>query len=73
MLIWTAMAVVAVTVAGCTQVVKGRAVMYGPKVGQPVEWGPCRVAGGSGAPAKLPERRPVRQTRRARRLPAPRR
>jgi pimeloyl-ACP methyl ester carboxylesterase len=53
MLIWTAMTVVAVTVAGCTQVVKGRAVMYGPKVGQPVEWGPCRVAGG-GAAAKLP-------------------
>ena len=44
-LILTAMAVIAVTVAGCTQVVKGRAVPYGPKVGQPVEWGPCRVSG----------------------------
>jgi pimeloyl-ACP methyl ester carboxylesterase len=53
MLIWTVLAVTAVTVASCTHVVKGRAVMYGPKVGQPIEWGPCRVAG-SGAPAKLP-------------------
>ena len=53
MLLWTVMAVIAVTVASCTQVVKGRAVLAGPKVGQPVEWGPCRVAG-SGAPAKLP-------------------
>jgi pimeloyl-ACP methyl ester carboxylesterase len=52
MLIWTVMAVVAVTVAGCTQVVKGRAVLAGPKVGQPVEWGPCRVSGGGAA--KLP-------------------
>ena len=52
MLIWTVMAVTAVTVAGCTQVVKGRAVLAGPKVGQPIEWGPCRVAGG--AAVKLP-------------------
>ena len=50
MLIWTVMAVVAVTVAGCTQVVSGRAVLAGPKVGQPVEWGPCRVSGGGGVP-----------------------
>ncbi|MDT5305968.1 MAG: hypothetical protein QOE48_1638, partial [Mycobacterium sp.] len=56
MLIWTVMAVVAVTVAGCTQVVSGRAVLAGPKVGQPVEWGPCRVSGGGGGTAimKLP-------------------
>src|ERR1700712_4217921 len=54
MLLWTVMAVIAVTVASCTQVVKGRATLAGPKVGQPVEWGPCRVAGGNGAPAKLP-------------------
>ena len=46
MLIWTVMAVTATTVAGCTQVVRGRAVLAGPKVGQPVEWGPCRVSGG---------------------------
>ena len=52
MLIWTVMAVIAVTVAGCTQVVKGRAVLAGPKVGQPVEWGPCRISGGGAA--KLP-------------------
>ncbi|WIM89247.1 alpha/beta hydrolase [Candidatus Mycobacterium wuenschmannii] len=54
MLLWTVLAVTTVTLASCTQVVKGRAVMYGPKVGQPIEWGPCRVAGGNGAPAKLP-------------------
>ena len=52
MLIWTVMAVTAVTVASCTQVVKGRAVLAGPKVGQPIEWGPCRVAGGGAV--KLP-------------------
>ncbi|MGB7161728.1 MAG: alpha/beta hydrolase, partial [Mycobacterium sp.] len=46
MLIWTVIAVTATTVAGCTQVVRGRAVLAGPKVGQPVEWGPCRVSGG---------------------------
>ena len=37
MLIWTVMALTATTVAGCTQVVRGRAVLAGPKVGQPVE------------------------------------
>ena len=52
MLIWTVMAVTAVTVASCTQVVRGRAVLAGPKVGQPIEWGPCRVAGGGAV--KLP-------------------
>ncbi|MGA8329636.1 MAG: alpha/beta hydrolase, partial [Mycobacterium sp.] len=52
MLIWTAMMLIAATVASCTHVVKGRAVLYGPKVGQPVEWGPCRISGGGAV--KLP-------------------
>ena len=52
MLIWTVMAVTAVTVAGCTQVVRGRAMLAGPRVGQPIEWGPCRVA--NGPAVKLP-------------------
>ena len=52
MLIWTVMAVIAATVAGCTQVVHGRAVLAEPKVGQPVEWGPCRISGGG--TVKLP-------------------
>ncbi|UQX09525.1 alpha/beta hydrolase [Candidatus Mycobacterium methanotrophicum] len=56
MLIWTAMAVVVATVASCTQVVIGRAVLAGPRIGQPVEWGPCRVAGGGGTSImKLPD------------------
>jgi pimeloyl-ACP methyl ester carboxylesterase len=48
MLIWTAVVVVVATVAGCTHVINGRAVLAGPKVGQPVEWGPCRISGGGG-------------------------
>jgi pimeloyl-ACP methyl ester carboxylesterase len=55
MLIWTVLAVVAATVASCTNVVTGRAVLAGPRVGQPVEWGPCRVLGGGGTSImKLP-------------------
>ena len=55
MLIWTVMAVVVATVASCTHVVTGRAVLAGPRIGQPVEWGPCRVAGGGGTSImKLP-------------------
>lgn len=50
--IWFVVAVIAATVAGCTQVVKGRAVLSGPKVGQPIEWGPCHVSGGGSL--KLP-------------------
>jgi hypothetical protein len=55
MLIWTAMAVVVATVASCTHVTNGRPVLAGPRIGQPVEWGPCRVAGGGGTSVmKLP-------------------
>ncbi|MGH3969805.1 MAG: alpha/beta hydrolase [Mycobacterium sp.] len=54
MLIWTVMAVVVVTVASCTRVVGGRAMLAGPKIGQPVEWGPCRFVGGGGTSVKLP-------------------
>src|SRR5581483_4415671 len=48
MLIWTVLAVIVATVASCTHVVAGRARLAGPRIGQPVEWGPCRVAGGGG-------------------------
>jgi pimeloyl-ACP methyl ester carboxylesterase len=44
MLMWTAVAVVVAMVAGCTHVINGRAVLAGPKIGQPVEWGPCRIS-----------------------------
>jgi pimeloyl-ACP methyl ester carboxylesterase len=55
MLIWTAMLVVVATVASCTHIVSGRAMLSGPRVGQPVEWGPCRVTGGGGTSViKLP-------------------
>src|ERR1700757_4635844 len=42
LLIWTAIAVVALVLGGCVRVVVGRAAMTGPKLGQPVEWTPCR-------------------------------
>jgi pimeloyl-ACP methyl ester carboxylesterase len=55
MLIWTAMAVIVATVASCTHVTNGRAVLARPRIGQPVEWGPCRVTGGGGTSViKLP-------------------
>jgi pimeloyl-ACP methyl ester carboxylesterase len=50
LLIWTAMAAVAMLLAGCVRVVGGHAVMAGPKLGQPVKWSPCRASN----PAKLP-------------------
>ncbi len=50
-LIWTTIVAVALVLAGCVHVVGGRAVMGGPKLGQPVEWTPCRVAG---AQVKIP-------------------
>lgn len=40
--------------AGCSTVVGGRAVVAGPKVGQPVQWGPCREAGGGGQSLPVP-------------------
>src|SRR5271156_6492471 len=46
LLIWTAITAVALVLAGCVSVVGGRAVMAGPKLGQPVEWTPCRTVGG---------------------------
>src|SRR6202167_1275897 len=52
LLIWTAIAAVALVLAGCVHVVGGRAVMAGPKLGQPVEWTPCRAA--AGAQVKVP-------------------
>ncbi|MFZ1176289.1 MAG: alpha/beta hydrolase, partial [Mycobacterium sp.] len=42
LLIWMAIAAVALLLAGCLRVVGGRAVMAGPKLGQAVEWTPCR-------------------------------
>lgn len=47
----TAIAAVALLVGGCVRVVGGHPLMAGPKLGQPVEWTPCRVASGS---VKLP-------------------
>src|ERR1700747_1873064 len=51
LLIWTAIGTVALVLAGCVHVVKGRASMAGPKLGQPVEWVPCRP---SNPQVKLP-------------------
>ncbi|KZS86034.1 alpha/beta hydrolase [Mycobacterium persicum] len=42
LLIWTALATVALVLAGCIRVVGGRARMAEPKLGQPVQWTPCR-------------------------------
>ena len=47
LLIWTAIAAVALVAAGCVRVVGGRALMAGPKLGQPVQWTPCRSSSGS--------------------------
>ena len=32
--------------AGCAHVVDGRAVLAGPRVGEPVQWQQCRLTGG---------------------------
>ena len=37
--------------AGCSTMVSGTAVIAEPRIGQPVQWGPCRVAGGGGGTA----------------------
>ncbi|MBJ7399940.1 alpha/beta hydrolase [Mycolicibacterium sp.] len=37
--------------SGCGNVVSGKAVLAGPQIGQPVQWGPCRSSGGSGGEA----------------------
>ena len=50
-LIWTTIGAVALVLAGCVHVVAGRAVMGGPKLGQPVEWTPCRT---TNAQVKIP-------------------
>lgn len=42
LLIWAALAAVALVLVGCIRVVGGRARMAEPKLGQPVEWTPCR-------------------------------
>jgi pimeloyl-ACP methyl ester carboxylesterase len=47
LLTWTAIAAVALVLAGCLRVVAGHAVMAGPQLGQPVKWSPCRVTSGS--------------------------
>src|ERR1700748_1871951 len=51
LLIWMVIAAVALLLAGCERVVGGRAMMAGPKLGQAVEWTPCRV---SNPKVKLP-------------------
>ncbi|BBZ40144.1 alpha/beta hydrolase [Mycobacterium conspicuum] len=47
LLIWTAIGAVALVAAGCVRVVNGRALMAGPKLGQPVQWTPCRSSSSS--------------------------
>ncbi|MGB9306506.1 MAG: alpha/beta hydrolase [Mycobacterium sp.] len=42
LLIWTVIAAVAVSLAGCVRVVGGHAVLAGPRLGEPVKWSPCR-------------------------------
>ncbi|MBV9350860.1 MAG: alpha/beta hydrolase [Mycobacterium sp.] len=44
--------IAAVAMAGCTRVVGGRPKLAGPKIGQPLAWGLCRVV--SGTAVKLP-------------------
>src|SRR6187399_2370864 len=51
LLIWTAIAAVALVLAGCVRVVGGHAVLAGPRLGQPVAWSPCRT---SNPGAKIP-------------------
>ncbi|KAA8969295.1 alpha/beta hydrolase [Mycobacterium sp.] len=53
LLLWTSMAAVVVMLASCTRVVAGRAVLTGPKIGSPVEWGECHVIT-DGPAVKLP-------------------
>ncbi len=50
-LVLSAVAALVATSAGCSTTVSGRAVIAGPQVGQPVQWGPCRTAGGGGGEA----------------------
>lgn len=42
LLIWTALTATALVLAGCTRVVGGHARMAEPRLGQPVQWSPCR-------------------------------
>lgn len=51
LMIWTAIAAVGLVLAGCVRVVGGRAHMAEPKLGQPVQWTPCRS---SNPAAKIP-------------------
>ncbi|MBY0440735.1 MAG: alpha/beta hydrolase [Mycobacteriaceae bacterium] len=45
--IWTVITAMLLTVTSCVRVVRGRAMLAGPKLGQPLQWGPCHVKGGS--------------------------
>jgi len=49
-----AVAVLLAGSAGCSSVVSGKAVLAEPTIGQPVVWGPCRVAGGGGDSLPIP-------------------
>ena len=49
-----AVAAVLAASAGCSTVVGGRAVLAEPKVGQPVQWEPCRPGGGGGQALPIP-------------------
>jgi pimeloyl-ACP methyl ester carboxylesterase len=52
LLVWTVIGAVALLVGGCLRVVGGRAVMAGPRLGQPVEWTQCRT---TNPKVKLPD------------------
>src|SRR5262249_46942860 len=51
LLVWAAIGAVGLLLTGCVRIVGGRALMAEPKLGQPVEWTPCRSASGQ---VKLP-------------------
>jgi pimeloyl-ACP methyl ester carboxylesterase len=53
-LVCTALAAIVLTVAGCIRVVGGRPVLAGPRIGQRLEWGPCRIST-DGTAVKLPD------------------
>jgi pimeloyl-ACP methyl ester carboxylesterase len=44
--------IAAMVLGGCTRLVSGRPKLVGPKIGQPLVWGQCRVVGGTAV--KLP-------------------
>jgi pimeloyl-ACP methyl ester carboxylesterase len=46
-LIVTVITATALAATSCVRVVRGRAMLAGPKLGQPLQWAPCHVSGGT--------------------------